>query len=113
MQFHGTFKRIILRSKVQHRRSNSQKTKKKKQEKIISIKLTDLQKKEKERDRQNGFITDSDRSQTPQEWVTRGNNTSHDMDVFAVVRDIIPNQKNSYEPEVLQFNLSKSSFNTK
>lgn len=50
---------------------------------------------------------DSYRSQTPQEWVTRGNNSSNDIDVFAVVKDMMPNQNNAYESEDLQFNLSK------
>ena len=107
LQFHGTFKRIILRSKAQRRSSNGQKRKTKKQEKIIGIRLTDLQKKEQKRDLQNGLTMDSYRSQTPQEWVTRGNNSSNDMDVFAVVKDMMPNQNNAYESEDLQFNLSK------
>ena len=71
------------------------------------MKLTDLQKKEQKRDQQNGLTMDSYRSQTPQEWVTRGNNSSNDMDVFAVVKDMMPNQNNAYESEDLQFNLSK------
>ena len=107
LQFHGTFKRIFLRSKVQQRSTKFQSTKKKRQEKIISIKFTDLQKKEQELDIRNGYTNDiSERSPTPQEWVTRGNNTSCDMDVFAVVKDMMPNQKNSYESEDLQLSLS-------
>ena len=106
-QLHGTFKRIILRSKAQRRSSNGQKRKTKKQEKIIGIRLTDLQKKEQKRDLQNGLTMDSYRSQTPQEWVTRGNNSSNDMDVFAVVKDMMPNQNNAYESDDVQFNLSK------
>ena len=99
---------MILRSKAQRRTPKCKNKKGKKQEKIISIKLTDLQKNEQEIDQQNDFNMDSIRSQTPQEWVTRGNNTSCDMDVYAVVRDMMPSQKNANESEDLQLNLSKS-----
>ena len=108
LQFHGTFKRIILRSKAQRRTSKCKNTKRKKQEKAISIKLTDLQKKEQEIDHQNDFNADSVRSQTPQDWVIRGINTTSDVDVYAVVRDMMPYQKNKSESDDFQLNLSKS-----
>ena len=83
MQFHGTFKRIISRSKIRRKLTGQGEND---LEKNLNIKLQDLKNTE-EHGRKEINNSNSCDTLTPKEWVTQGGNSSPRSETYGFVQD--------------------------
>jgi hypothetical protein len=72
----------------------------------LSIKLNVIKNGKIVGDERTTCHIDSNLTQTPQDWVTRGN-ASDELHLYGVTRDMVPNPINTNSSEDFQLNLSK------